>query len=54
MGSHSIQLGDEGRSYHSSLVFKKGSCLVRVTADEDLPEVSKGLVDLARGIESRL
>jgi hypothetical protein len=54
MGSHSIQLGDEGRIYQSSLIFGKGSCLVRVTADEDLPEASRGLVDLARGIESRL
>ena len=52
--SQPVQVGDEGRLYKSSLVFRKGSCLVRLTAYEESPEVSKGLVDLARGIESRL
>ena len=49
-----VQVGDEGRLYKSSLVFRKGSYLVRLTAYEQSPEVSKGLVELARGIESRL
>jgi hypothetical protein len=49
-----VQVGDEGRLFKGSLVFRKGSCLVRLTAYEESPEVSKGLVDLARGIESRL
>lgn len=53
-GSQPIQLGDEGRIYQSSLVFRKGSCLVRLTAYDEQPEVSKGLVDLARGIAIRL
>jgi hypothetical protein len=53
-GSQTIQVGDEGRVYQSTLVFRKGSCLVRLTAYEEQPELSKGLVDLARGIESRL
>jgi len=53
-GSQPIQLGDEGRVYQSSLVFRMGSCLARLTADAELPGGSKGLVDLARGIESRL
>jgi hypothetical protein len=52
--SQPVQVGDEGRLYKSSLVFRKGSCFVRLTAYEESPEVSKGLVDLARGIESRL
>ena len=52
--SQPVQVGDEGRLYKSSLVFRKGSCLVRLTAYKESPEVSKGLVDLARGIESRL
>ena len=53
-GSQPIQLGDEGRVFQSSLVFRKGSCLVRLTAYEEQPDVSKGLIDLARGIEIRL
>jgi hypothetical protein len=52
--SQPVQVGDEGRLYKSSLVFRKGSCFVRLTAYEESPEVSKGLVDLARGIASRL
>jgi len=52
--SQPVQVGDEGRLYKSSLVFRKGSCIVRLTAYAESPEVSKGLVDLARGIESRL
>ena len=52
-GSQPIQMGDEGRVFRNSLVFRKGSCLVRLTAYEELPD-AKGLVDLARGIESRL
>ena len=53
-GSQPIQLGDEGRVYQGSLVFRKGSCLVRLTAYEELTEVSTGLIDLARGIEIQL
>ena len=52
--SQPVQVGDEGRLYKSSLVFRKGSYLVRLTAYEESPEVSKGLVELARGIESKL
>ncbi len=52
--SQPVQVGDEGRLYKSSLVFRKGSYLVRLTAYEESPEVSKGLIDLARGIESKL
>ena len=52
--SQPVQVGDEGRLFKGSLVFRRGSYLVRLTAYEESPEVSKGLVDLARGIESRL
>jgi len=52
--SQPLPLGDEARLYKSSLVFRKGLYFVRLTAYEDSPEVSKGLVSLARGIESRL
>jgi len=52
--SQPLPLGDEARLYKSSLVFRKGLYFVRLTAYEDSPEVSKGLVNLARGIESRL
>ena len=52
--SQPVQVGDEGRLYKSSLVFRKGSYFVRLTAYEESPEVRKGLVALARGIESRL
>lgn len=52
--SQPVQLGDEARLYKSSLVFRKGMYFVRLTAYEESPGVSKGLVDLARAIESRL
>ena len=52
--SQPVHVGDDGRLFKGSLVFRRGSYLVRLTAYEESPEVSKGLVDLARGIESRL
>ncbi len=53
-GSQPVQMGDEGRLYKSSLVFRKGPYFVRLTAYEESPELSTGLVDLARGIAGRL
>ena len=52
--SQPVQVGDEARLYKSSLVFRKGSYFVRLTAYEESSAVSKGLVELARGIESKL
>ena len=53
-GSQPIALGDAGRLYGASLVFRKGPYLVRVVAYKESPEVGKALVELARGIEGQL
>lgn len=50
----SVPLGDAARSYSQSLVFRKGPYLVRVVAYQQAPQVQQALVDLGRGIESRL
>ena len=49
-----IQLGDGGRLYSQSLVFRKGPFLVRITAYEDCVETQPALFDLGRGVERRL
>jgi len=54
VGSQPVSLGDAGRLYGASLVFRKGPYLVRVVAYKESPEVAKALVELARGIEKKL
>lgn len=49
-----IQLGDGARLYQQSLVFWKGSYLVRIVAYEEQAEVQQAITDLGRGIEGRL
>jgi len=53
-GSQPTQIGDAARLFQSSLVFRKGPYLVRLTAYQEAPEVGKALVELGRGIEKRL
>jgi len=53
-GSQPTQIGDAARLFQSSLVFRKGPYLVRLTAYQEAPDVGKALVDLSRGIERRL
>lgn len=49
-----IQLGDAARLSSQSLVFRKGSFLVRIVAFEESTETEQALLQLGRGIESRL
>ena len=49
-----VQVGDGARLYSQSLVFRKGSFLVRVVAYQETAEVQQALLDLGRGIEQRL
>jgi len=53
-GAETIQLGDGGRLFGQSMVFRKGPYLVRITAYESSPETPPALLALARGVESRL
>ena len=54
VGSQPTQIGDAARLFQSSLVFRKGPYLVRLTAYQEAPEVGKALVELGRGVERRL
>ena len=49
-----IQLGDDARLSNQSLVFRKGTYLVRIVAYEESAETEQALLDLGRGIELRL
>ncbi len=50
----SVPLGDSGRLYTGSLVFRRGPYLVRVVAYKQSPEVQAALQALGYGIERRL
>jgi hypothetical protein len=47
-------LGDAGRLYGQSVVFRKGPYLVRITAYEAEPGESDALLALAHGVEGKL
>lgn len=49
-----VQVGDAARLYTQSLIFRKGTALVRITAYEPAPGESGALLSLAHGIEGRL
>ena len=49
-----VPLGDAGRLYGQSVVFRKGPALVRITAFEAAPGESDALLALAHGIEGKL
>jgi len=49
-----VELGDSGRLYGASLVFRKGPYFVRLVAYKQSPEAGKVLVELARGIVRKL
>ena len=49
-----IQLGDEARLSIQSLVFRKGTYLVRIVAYEESAEIQHALLQLGNGIELRL
>ena len=49
-----IALGDECIQYAQSLIFRKGTTLVRIVAYESTPETPQALLKLARGVEAKL
>jgi len=53
-GAQNVRLGDVGRLFDQSLVFRKGIYLVRITAYQSSPETPPALLALARGVDSRL
>ena len=49
-----VQLGDAGFAYAQSIIFRKGSSLVRIVAYESTPDTPQALLALARGVEAKL
>jgi hypothetical protein len=49
-----IQLGDAGVAYAQSIIFRKGTSLVRVVAFESTPDTPQALLALERGVEAKL
>ncbi len=49
-----IQLGDEGFAYAQSIIFRKGTSLVRIVAYESTPDTPQALLALAQGVEAKL
>jgi hypothetical protein len=49
-----IQLGDAGVAYAQSIIFRKGSYLVRIVAYESKPDTPQALLALAHGVEAKL
>jgi hypothetical protein len=49
-----VQLGDAGVAYAQSIIFRKGTLLVRIVAFESTPDTQQALLALARGVEAKL
>jgi hypothetical protein len=49
-----IQLGDAGIAYAQSIIFRKGTSLVRIVAFESTPNTAQALLALAHGVEAKL
>ncbi len=52
--ARTVKVGDSGFAYSQSVVFCKGSTLVRIVAYQSTPEASEALLALARGVEHKL
>jgi hypothetical protein len=52
--AQTVRVGDNGRLFGQSLVFRKGPYLVRVTAYEESAQLRQALVALGHAIEQRL
>jgi len=50
----SVDLGDAARLFRQSLLFRKGSQLVRIVAYQDSPGAPEALLALGRGVAQRL
>ena len=49
-----VQLGDAGIAYAQSILFRKGTVLVRIVAYESTPDAQQALLALAHGVEAKL
>jgi hypothetical protein len=49
-----IQLGDAGVAYAQSIIFRKGTLLVRIVAFESTTDTPQALLALAHGVEAKL
>jgi hypothetical protein len=49
-----VQLGDAGIAYAQSVIFRKGTALVRIVAYESTPDAPQALLALAHGVEAKL
>jgi hypothetical protein len=49
-----VQLGDAGIAYAQSIIFRKGTALVRIVAYESTPDAQQALLALAHGVEAKL
>jgi polyferredoxin len=54
VGSRPVALGDAGRSYGQSVVFRQGPFFVRLTAYQDTQRTEQALMALAQAIAARL
>lgn len=52
--ARTVQLGDAGFAYSQSVVFRKGSHLVRIVAWQSGPDTPNALLALARSVEAKL
>jgi len=52
--ARSVQLGDGARLYSQSLIFRRGSYLVRIVAYQESAETPQTLFQLGRAIEERV
>ena len=53
-GAHAVNLGEQGRSYGPSVVFRRGPYLVRLIAYEPGGGVAGALIELGKAIDKRL
>lgn len=53
-GSQAIEVGEQGRSYGLSVIFRRGRSLVRLTAYEDTAVARTALMELANAVDARL
>ena len=49
-----VQLGDAGVAYAQSIIFRKGTSLVRIVAYESTPDAPQALLALAHAVEAKL
>ena len=49
-----VQVGDAGIAYAQSIIFRKGTALVRIVAYESTPDTPRALLALAHGVEAKL